>query len=64
MSQYPVPADAITIGVPHAARITGLSESGIYLLISQKKLETVQVGRRNLIVMDSLRKLLTPSAAA
>lgn len=50
----------ITITVPTARRISGLGATTIWALIKRRKLETVSVGRRRLILYRSLEKLLLP----
>jgi len=50
----------ITITIPTARRISGLGATTIWSLIKDRKLETVSVGRRRLILYRSLEKLLLP----
>lgn len=52
----------ITITIAHARQITGLGNTTIWKLIGEKKLQTVRVGRRRLVLYDSLRALLAPSS--
>ena len=57
--------EAITVRIPEAVRLTGLSRSRIYLLIAQGDIESVKVGRTRLIRIDSLKRYLlqeTPRA--
>jgi hypothetical protein len=54
----------ITITVPTARRISGLGATTIWALIKCRKLETVSVGRRRLILFRSLEKLLLPETTA
>ena len=52
----------ISITVRQARDISGLGNSTIWKLIGEGRLETVSIGRRRLIVYDSLEKLLLPKA--
>jgi excisionase family DNA binding protein len=52
----------IAVTIPTARRISGLGNSTIWKLISEGRLDTVSVGRRRLILYDSLEKLLSPKA--
>ena len=52
----------LTITIATARQITGLGNTTLWKLIGEKKLQTVRVGRRRLVVYDSLRALLAPSA--
>jgi excisionase family DNA binding protein len=52
----------ITVTIPNAREISGLGNSTIWKLISEGRLDTVSVGRRRLILYDSLEKLLSPKA--
>ena len=57
--------EAITVRIPDAVRLTGMSRSRIYLLIAQGDIESVKVGRTRLIRIDSLKRYLlqeTPRA--
>ena len=42
--------------VDEAARLSGLSKSTLYELMSAGKIEAKKLGRRTLIVMDGVRK--------
>lgn len=50
--------EPLTVRIPTAVRITGLSRSRIYELIIAGNLETVKVGRAMLIRYDSLKNLI------
>jgi len=50
--------EAITVRIPEAVRLTGLSRSRIYLLIAQGDIESVKVGRSRLVRIDSLKRYL------
>jgi len=52
----------ITVTIAHAREITGLGNTTLWKLIGEKKLQTVRVGRRRLVLYDSLRALLAPSS--
>ena len=54
----------LTVTVATARKLSGLGNTTVYQLIKDKKLETVHVGRRTLIVFHSLEALLTPSSEA
>lgn len=49
--------DPLTVRIPTAVRITGLSRSRIYELIQTGDLETVKVGRTMLVRYQSLKAL-------
>ena len=55
------PLDPLTVTVADVKRLTGLGLTTIWKLIRDKKLQSVHVGRRKLIVYASLRRLLTPN---
>jgi hypothetical protein len=50
----------ITVTVATARKISGLGATTLWARIADSTLATVQVGRRRLIVYDSLLRLLTP----
>jgi excisionase family DNA binding protein len=54
----------LTITIATARRISGLGNTTLWKLIGEKRLKTVRVGRRRLVVYDSLRALLAPTADA
>ena len=59
-----VPGDTadvpLTVTIPVARRQSGLGTTTIWKLIGEGTLATVRVGRRRLIVYQSLLRLLTP----
>jgi excisionase family DNA binding protein len=55
------PVNPITVTIQTARKITGLGNTTIWSLIKDRKLETVCVGRRRLIVYRSLEQLLSPT---
>jgi hypothetical protein len=54
----------LTVTVATARNISGLGNTTVWKLIRDKKLETVHVGRRTLITVRSLQRLLTPVCAS
>jgi excisionase family DNA binding protein len=53
----------ISVTVQTARKLTGLGNTTIYELIKQKKLKTVAIGRRRLILYRSLEELIGPGAS-
>jgi excisionase family DNA binding protein len=49
--------DTILCSIPEAARAIGLGRSKLYELIGEGRLETVTIGRRRLVRIESLRAL-------
>lgn len=47
----------ITISIVEAGRALNLGRSSIYILINDGKLETVKIGRRRLVKVDSIKRL-------
>lgn len=54
----------ISVTIRQATEISGLPRSTIYILLSQRKIKAVKVGRRTLILFDSLRGYLEGAPAA
>ncbi|MGH7055816.1 MAG: hypothetical protein ACREFK_03670 [Stellaceae bacterium] len=52
-------SDAITMPVPEFCRVSGIGHSRLYDLINTGEIESVLIGRRRLIVVDSYRAYLT-----
>ena len=50
--------DLISVRIPDAVRITGLSRSRIYQLIGSGDIEAAKVGRQTLVLVASLKALL------
>lgn len=48
----------LTATIKEACEITGLGKTTLYNLIATKRVESTTVGRRRLIRMDSLERLL------
>jgi excisionase family DNA binding protein len=53
---------AMAATVVTTCRITGLGRTKVYELISQGKLKTVAIGRRRLVLFESIEALLRPTA--
>jgi excisionase family DNA binding protein len=56
------PPRPISTTVDDACRITGLGRTKIYELISDGTLKTVRLGRRRLVIFESLEALLGDAA--
>jgi excisionase family DNA binding protein len=54
--------ERLALRVKDAAAVSGLSRSTLYKLLGQKKLRTVKVGGRRLILRESLETLLQTGA--
>ncbi len=52
------PAEPISVKVPEAVRLTGLSRSRIYELMRSGDIEFVKVGSSTLILVESLRAFI------
>jgi hypothetical protein len=50
----------ITVTVATACKVSGLGPTSVWARIGDGTLSTVQVGRRRLVLYDSLLQLLTP----
>jgi excisionase family DNA binding protein len=50
--------DPISVRIPDAVRLTGLSRSKIYQLIATGDIETAKVGRSTIIPVQSLRDFI------
>lgn len=59
-----VEEDKLALTVEEAARMLSVSRTTFYELIASKIILTVKIGRRRVVPMEELRKLLTPSKAA
>lgn len=55
--------EAILISIPDAAKALGLGRSKFYELISEGRVETVRIGRRRLVRVESVRALALGEAA-
>jgi excisionase family DNA binding protein len=54
--------DTLLCSIPDAARALGLGRSKIYELIAEQRLETVTIGRRRLVRVNSVRALAGEAA--
>jgi excisionase family DNA binding protein len=48
----------ITVSIADTAKALGLGRTSIYALIREGRLETIKLGRRNLVKVESIRRLL------
>lgn len=53
-----LPAETISVRIPDAVRMTGLSRSKIYQLIAEGDLEIAKVGRSTVVLVTSLRTFI------
>jgi hypothetical protein len=53
------PLEPITVTVPQGCRISGLSQSTLWEEIRDKKIDSVKVAGRRLILYQSLKRRLT-----
>jgi hypothetical protein len=51
-------SDIITVTIPRFRELSGISRSRIYELLDAGELESVYVGTRRLILVDSYRQLI------
>jgi excisionase family DNA binding protein len=56
------PPEPSAYSIRDTCRVTGLGKTSIYELISQGRLKSVAVGRRRLVLAESIRALLRPAA--
>lgn len=50
--------NTITASVSDTARALGLGKTSIYALIRARRLEAIKIGRRTLIKVDSIERLI------
>ncbi len=55
--------ERLLISIPDAAAMLGLGRSKIYELITEGRIDTVSIGRRRLVRIDSVRALALGEAA-
>lgn len=48
----------VTVSIADAVALTGLSQATLYRLIARNELDAVKVGRRRLVRVDSMMKLI------
>jgi hypothetical protein len=58
------PSDRITATIPEFRRISGIGRSRIYELLDAGELESIYIGARRLILIDSYRQLIERQRAA
>jgi excisionase family DNA binding protein len=58
-STTPQPLRPLATTISDASRISGIGAVTLYALIKEGKLKTTSIGRRRLVIYDSLEALLT-----
>lgn len=58
------PFSGISASVKEFSRISGLGESTVWAMIHDRRLESIAIGRRRLVLIDSYRKLIERQRAA
>lgn len=58
-----ITVDTLLCSIPDAAKALGLGRSKLYELIAEQRLETVTIGRRRLVRVESIRTLALGEAA-
>ena len=56
--------DSVLCSIPDAAKALGIGRSKTYDLIREGRLETVPIGRRRLVRVDSVRALASGQASS
>jgi predicted DNA-binding transcriptional regulator AlpA len=59
-----LPAMIISAPVKEFSRISGLGESTIWAMIHDGRLESIAIGRRRLVLIESYRRLIEQQRAA
>src|SRR5438270_8844881 len=59
-----ITSNIITATIPNFCRITGIGRSKTYELLDDDTLESIKIGRRRLIILDSYHKLIERQRAA
>ena len=59
-----VPSDIISIPVTEFCRMTGLGTTKIYELLNSGELQSVSIGKRRLVLMDSWRAYVAEHLSA
>jgi excisionase family DNA binding protein len=55
--------EAMLCSIPDAAKALGVGRSKLYELIAEQRLETVNIGRRRLVRVESVRAVALGEAA-
>jgi excisionase family DNA binding protein len=50
--------EPIAISINEAAKIVGLGRTSIYAMIADGRLEAFKIGRRTLVLVESIRRLV------
>jgi hypothetical protein len=58
------PSDIITAPVKEFSRLSGLGESTVWVMLNDGRLESIAVGRRRLVLVDSYRRLIDEQLSA
>jgi predicted DNA-binding transcriptional regulator AlpA len=58
-----IPSGVISAPVPEFSRISGLGQSTIWAMIRDGRLESIAIGRRRLVLVDSYRQLIKAQRA-
>ena len=53
-----LPIEPVSVRIPEAVRLTGISRSVLYEMIKARQLETAKLGRTTLIPYAALRRLV------
>ena len=51
--------ERITVTIPEAVRLTGVSRTAIFRLIRDQSIDSIKVGKRRLVTTASLRRFFT-----
>jgi excisionase family DNA binding protein len=60
----PPATDAITAPVDKFCGLSGLGKNTVYQMIGDGRLDSIKIGRRRLVVLDSYRRLIQEEQAA
>jgi excisionase family DNA binding protein len=55
--------EALAVSINDAATALGLGRTSIYAMIADGRLEAFELGRRRLVTVESIRKLVSASRA-
>jgi hypothetical protein len=59
-----IASNIISAPVKEFSRISGLGESTVWAMIHDRRLETIAIGRRRLVLIESYRRLIEQQRAA